>query len=289
MISFLRHTAAIVRPDYAQYLAIALYRNWLFAGLLIVGFANGIVDRVADGLARSDVAELILNTFEISAIVWVALVVAVVFLLRSDRLAATPADSVVAAVTAAAFLIPMTPLSWIALSGFAIYTLRTSLPGSYAHRGAWIMLAITVPMFWSRAAFAILSDPILKFDALLVGWVIGTEHIGNTIGFADGTGYLWIAPNCSSLVNVSLAVLCWVLFTQIFTRERPFHHGWWCVVACSAVIVINVTRLSLIGLYPEHEGLLHGLLGATVANWATLIAIVGICVLGVRYDLSTPR
>ena len=289
MISFLRHTATIVRPDYAQYLAITLERNRLFAGVLIVGFANGIVDRIADGFARGDVAELVLNTFEISAIVWVALIVAVVFLLRSERLAATPADSVVAAIAAAACMIPMTPLSWIALSGLAVYALRTSFPGSYAHRAAWIMLAIAVPMFWSRAAFAILSDPILKFDALLVGWVIGTEHIGNTIGFADGTGYLWIAPDCSSFMNVSLAVLGWVLFTQMFARERPLHHWWWCVLACAAVILINVTRLSLIGLYPEHGGVLHGMLGATVANWATLIAIVGICALGARHDLQTQR
>ena len=287
MVPLSRHTTAIVASNYVQGHTDAFDRNRLFAGLLIIGFLNGAVGRVAEGLRRGDLAEMIMNTFEISAIVWVAVIVAVVFLLRSGKLAATQADWLVATAATAGFLIPIAPLSWIALSGLAVYTLRTSPTGSFARRGGWILLALTVPMFWSRALFALFSDLILRFDAALVGWVLGTERIGNTIGFSDGTGYLWIAPGCSSLTNVSLAILCWVVFTQMFSRERSFHQVWWCLLACTAVVTINVARLSLIGIYPEHQGILHGMLGATVAGWVTLVAIVGICALGVRRDLST--
>jgi exosortase/archaeosortase family protein len=115
------------------------------------------------------------------------------------------------------------------------------------------------------------------------------ERAGNTISFSDGSGYLWIAPACSSIANVSLAILCWVLFTQMFYRERPIRHAWWAVLACALVVAINVTRLSLIGLYQQHFDLLHGPVGATVANWLSFAAIIGICALGVKREIPVLR
>jgi hypothetical protein len=66
-------------------------------------------------------------------------------------------------------------------------------------------------MFWSRLLFAMLSDFISQADAILVSLIVGTERIGNTIGFADNSGYLFILLACSSLADVSLAVLGWAL------------------------------------------------------------------------------
>jgi hypothetical protein len=56
---------------------------------------------------------------------------------------------------------------------------------------------------------------------------------------------------------------------------------WWCLAACSAVIVINVTRIALIDLHPEHFEL-----GAGVASFLALVAIVGINLIRVRGDLK---
>jgi hypothetical protein len=51
------------------------------------------------------------------------------------------------------------------------------------------------------------------------------------------------------------------------------------------VIVINVTRIALIGLHREHFELLHGPVGAGVAGFLALAAIVGINLIRVRGDL----
>jgi hypothetical protein len=51
------------------------------------------------------------------------------------------------------------------------------------------------------------DDLILQPDAILVSLIVGTERLGNTVGFADSSGYLIILPRCSSLAAVSLAVL----------------------------------------------------------------------------------
>jgi hypothetical protein len=268
-----------------QAAATFVSRNELFAGLAVVGFANGISERVSNAVANTGIAAALVSTFEISAIVWVAWVLSLVFLLRSPMQPVNRSDWLVASGALLAFLVPVVPLSWLALAALAIHLLRTSSRSSLLHRSAWILLALTVPMFWARLLFAILSDTILQGDAMLVGWLVGTPRTGNAIQLADGSGYLWIAPACSSLANVSLAILCWVTVSKSVGRSGSLRDVGWVVLACAAVIAINVTRISLIGLYPAYFDLLHGPVGATVASWLTLGITVAICLLAVRGDV----
>lgn len=264
-------------------------RNALFAGSFAIGLANGLVTRLIEAIARDGAAQALLNTFDVSVIVWIASALSLSFMLREPQRPATRMDLAVAGACLTAFLVPLPPLSWVGLALLSAYAAQTSQAHSFARRGAWIMLAVTVPMFWSRMLFSAFSDLILRFDAALVGWMIGTPRLGNAIAFADGTGYLWIAPGCSSLANMSLAVLCWVIFAQYRDiRLSPRSLGWG-ALACAAVLAINVVRLSLIGLYRDQYELLHGPIGATVANWLTVGATVAICWLGVRHDRFARR
>jgi hypothetical protein len=268
------------RPAAATFLS----RNELFAGLALVGFANGISERASSAVADTGIAAALVSTFDISAIVWVAWGLSLVFLLRSPLQPVSRSDWLVASGALLAFLGPVAPLSWLALTALAIHLLRTSPHASLLHRGAWILLALTVPMFWSRLLFAILSDSILQGDAILVGWLVGTPRTGNAIQLADGSGYLWIAPACSSLANVSLAILCWVAVSKAVGRSGSLWDVGWVALACAAVVAINVTRISLIGFYPAYFDLLHGPVGATVASWLTLGVTVAICLFAVRRD-----
>ncbi|MBF9233913.1 hypothetical protein [Microvirga alba] len=260
-------------------------RNELFAGLVVVGFANGISERVIASVTENGATAALLSTFDISVIVWGALAIAVAFLLRSPAQSISHLDRVVTTCALIAFLTPIAPLSWLAMSVLAIYILRTSVNPTFLHRGAWILLALTIPMFWGRLLFAMLSDLILQGDAALVGWVLGTPRVGNAIQFADGEGYLWIAPACSSLANISLAILCWVTLGKVLGRPSSLRDIVWVLVACAAVVAINVTRISLIGLYREHFELIHGPVGSTVASWIILAVTVGVCLIGMRREL----
>lgn len=260
-------------------------RNELFGGLVLLGFANGLSGRVISSAVEHGTATALLSTFDTSVIVWTACAISVVFLLRGPAQPVKTVDRVVAAGFVAAILMPAAPLSWLALTGLAIHLMRSSPRSSFPHRGACILLAITVPMFWGRLLFAVLSDPILQGDAALVGWLVGTPRLGNAIQLADGSGYLWIAPACSSLANISLAILCWVTVAQGLNHPGSVWDVGWVVIACAAVVAINVTRISLIGLHPEHHELIHGPIGSAVASWTILGATLGVCLLGVRRDL----
>ncbi len=260
-------------------------RNELFAGLVLLGFANGISERVISSVAQFGIAAALLSTFNISVIVWSACAISILFLLRGPVQPVRTFDWVMTTCVLVALVMPVAPLSWLALTGLAIHIMRSSPRSSFLHRGACILLAMTVPMFWGRLLFAFLSDLILQGDATLVGWLVGTPRVGNAIQFADGSGYLWIAPPCSSLANISLAILCWVTIAKALNHPGSLWDIGWVFVACAAVVAINVTRISLIGLYPEQYDLIHGPVGLAVASWMILGVTLWICLLGVRRDL----
>jgi exosortase/archaeosortase family protein len=263
----------------------AVRRGEFFAGLFILGFSNGIFERITWAVQNGTVENAVLGTLGISVLVWVACFIAVSLLLRQPAEPLTRFDLILGVAVTAAVLVPAAKVSWIALTGLGIYGMRCFEAGSPARRAAFVILAVTVPMFWSRLLFAILSDFILQADAVLVSLIVGTERVGNTVPFPDNSGYLFIMPGCSSLADVSLAVLGWALFTQALTRRPSVKDVWWCLAACSAVIAINVTRIALIGLYPKHFQLIHGAVGAGVASFLALVAIVGINLIRVRGDV----
>jgi hypothetical protein len=259
----------------------------LLAGLAFVAFVNGISGIAIVSVSENGIAAALLSTFDISVIVWSACAISVSFLLREPSVPVERSDWIIAACVLAAVLVPVGQLSWLALVGLAVYILRGSPRTSYLRRGAWIILTMTVPMFWGRQLITLLSDPILQADAMLIGWLVGMKSVGNTVQLADGSGYLWIAPRCSSLANISLAALCWVTVSQVLDHPGSVCDLGWVLLTSAAVVAINVTRISLIGLYPEQYELIHGPVGAAVASWAILGVTLGGCLLGVRHELAS--
>ena len=91
------------------------------------------------------------------------------------------------------------------MTSLSLYIL-VSADVATSRRGAFILLATTVPMLWSRVLFHLFANFILGVDASLVSWILGTHRIGNAVEFADSSAQLVIFPACSSLANASLAV-----------------------------------------------------------------------------------
>jgi hypothetical protein len=261
-------------------IANELRRGEYFAGLFVLGCANGLVSRIV----HSTWADAISTTFGISAIVWVSCT-AGVFLILRDR---TPGVRLVEIGLGLALvflvLLPTGALSWVGVTGLSIYILLFT-DNSSCRRGASILLATTVPMLWSRMLFHFFANPILAADASLVSWLLGTHRTGNLVEFADGSGELVIFPSCSSLANVSLAFLCWVALSELVTHRKSSHDLLWCLLACVAVIAVNVSRMAILGESEANYLAFHNQWGDSVVNVIILGLIVGISVLGVRREL----
>ena len=248
-------------------------RSDLYCGLIVVGFANGISERISNAIDRDGVVVALFNSFDVSVVMWAAGLVALSLLSRSERQPARGTDFAIAGVASAAFLVPIPSLSWLAFTAIAVYLAYSPISPPRMRRAAAVLGAMTVPMLWARILLAAFSDYILAADAKLVSWIVGTESSGNTIPFADGTGVLFLEPACSSLTNLSLVLLCGVVLVKAYDCAWSKRIAATILIACCAAIAINVIRISFIGVFPHYYDLIHGQIGATLSGWAIIFTI----------------
>ena len=265
-------------------IASELRRGEYFAGLFILGCVSGLTSRIIQSVNRLGWADALFSTFEVSLIIWISCI-AGIFLIRRDRaIGVSSLELGLGAGFVALVILPVGPLSWIAVTGLSLYILvSTDVPTS--RRGAFILLATTVPMLWSRMLFHFFANLILGADASLISWLLGTHRTGTLVEFADSSGQLVIMTGCSSLANVSLAFLCWITVSQLVDHKKTVYDFFWCLLACVSVVAVNVTRISILGLSQWHYATFHSRWGDAVANIIILSLIVGISALGVRREL----
>lgn len=260
-------------------------RDEFFATLFILGCLNGLGSQVVHSVRVSGWTDALLSTFGISAIVWIACFGGVRLILRERTGIVRPPDLILGLALLLLITLPIGPLSWLAITILCFYVLLFTDPSSSRQRGALILLATTVPMLWSRLLFRYFANFILEIDASLIGFLLGTGHTGNIVRFADQSGTLVISPYCSSLANVSLALVTWVTISQWLSHRWSLKDLFWCFLAAVCVIAINVIRISLMGLSEMHYQMIHNHWGDTIANLLIVSLTVGLCLLGVKREL----
>lgn len=264
--------------------ATELTRGEFFAGLFALGCLSGLASRVIQSGRQDGWTIAFFNSFEISIIVWISCACGTTLVLRDRTIGIRSSEFFIGAGFVFLVLLPIGPLSWVAVAALSLYIIKYGRVGT-SQRGAFILLATTVPMLWSRLLFHFFARQILQIDASLVGWILGTPRTGDIVGFADGSGFLVILPGCSSLANVSLAFLCWVTVSQMVRHKRSIYDWSWCFMACISVVTVNVTRISFMGLSQHHYATFHSPWGDAVSNTTIFVLIVGFSILGVRREL----
>jgi hypothetical protein len=259
-------------------------RDEFFVGLYILGLANGLLGRFIHSLSF-DAWTGAVSGIDINAIIVFACFAGVSAMLSEEKDEIRSADLLVGLIFLAFVILPIFPVSWVAVTGLSLYILFFARGGSGRRRGAVILLVLTVPMLWSRLLFQLFAKPILDIDATLVAWLLGTERVGNMVGLVDGSGYMVVLPACSSLANMSLAFLCWVSVTQWAQHRWSAMDLLWSSLACASVIAVNVTRISLMGLSHSHYEAIHSESGDLVSNSVMLALMVGFSVFGARREL----
>ena len=269
-----------------------LFRSWtgvtrgdFFAGLFLIACANGLASHVIHSVTQEGLAGALLSTFETSAIVWLACCVGIRLVYQGQCDTIQKSDLVVGIPFLAIVALPSSGLSWFGVSALALYLIMCAKTSPTQLRGAIILLATSFSMLWSRLLFAFFSKPILDIDAALTAWLKGTARVGNMVRFADNSGYVVIFPPCSSFGNVSLAFLTWVLVSQSVGHRWSVRDILWCLLACAAVVVVNVSRLSMMATNMNVFMAVHNEWGNAVANAIILILVVTISALGVRREL----
>jgi hypothetical protein len=260
-------------------------RGELFGAVYMLACANGLAAKMIFSVHKDGWMDAAVGTFGISAIVILACV-AGISVVWPDKSPTNLADLTVALVLSGMIALPVGAINWVAITILSLYVIRNSplQRNSPLHRGALILLAATVPMLWSRLVFDLFANFILSVDAALVGEILGTPRSGNMVQFADHSGTLVIFSSCSSLANVSLALLCWVTISQALGHRRRAQDLFWCLLACCSVVAINVLRISIMGLSSAHYEALHSQAGEFFLNVIIVVLVVSICIVGTRRD-----
>jgi hypothetical protein len=262
----------------------AIPRNDFFAILYIAGCANGLLGRLIQSFQFSD-WEGALAGADINVIILLACFAGISLVSTKTPERVQRLDLVVALVFFVLVALPIFPLSWMGVTGLSLYILVFANNNRERVRGAFILLAMTAPMLWSRLLFQLFAKPILDIDASLVSLLLGTQRTGNMVGFLDGSGYMIVLPACSSLANMSLALLCWVTITQWVGHRWVARDVFWAGLACASVITVNVTRISLMGFSHRYYELIHSSWGDMITNTIMLALMVGVTVLGARREV----
>jgi hypothetical protein len=263
----------------------SMSRGEYFAALCILGCVNGIGSRAIQSIASYGLVEATFSTFDVSALVWIAAVIAIRLLLedRGDHI--TTIDMAVGGVFLVLVALPIAAASWFGLTALGLHLVSVAGAATSRRRGAKILIAITIPMLWSRLLFRFFSEFILQIDASLVGRTLGTATAGNVVRFADGSGDLVILPACSSLAGLSLVVLCWVTVSQAVQHPWSMKDVVWCALAGASAVAVNIARVSIMGLSGAHYEMLHSAWGNFATNTMTLCLVAGFCMLGAKREL----
>lgn len=257
-------------------------RNEAFAGLALLGLGNGLVLSIYRSIIEHGLSRAVMDTFGVSAIVWIAIVAVPALMLSAQAREMTRLDAWVAGAALISFIFPLSHLSWVGLTALALYLVygpvTAGVPADpILRRGAIILLATTTAMFWGRLLLQNSGSSILALDAAGASLLTGMGHDSNVVQTADG-GHLWIAPYCSSWSNISLAVLCSALVVQwhglAWTRSQLVR----CLLAIFLVAMINDIRIGVMVLRPDLYDAVHGATGSTLANLLT-IGVIAVAIL----------
>lgn len=259
-------------------------RGELFASLYIIACANGLMARAVQSVQSDGLFDAAVGMFDVSIVVWVACYVGVSLILIDRTGEIRKTDLVLSVPLLLLIALPLGAASWFAVTILSLYILIFGQPTDSLRRGGIVLLAATVPMLWSRLLFNLFAKLILEIDAALVGWVLGTHRTGNVVEFADHSGSLAIFPPCSSLANVSLALLCWITISQFARHKWRPQDIFWCLLACFSVVAVNVLRISLMGVSAAFYLVLHGPTAEVLLSIFMLGLVISISLVGVRHD-----
>ena len=258
----------------------------LYGAMILAGIGNAVVKPAALLAAEEGIVSAAMQGFGINPVVWMAVAIGTWRVYEDGRGRATPMDVAIAGACCLGLLVPVASVSWMALGS-------ACLLGAWVHRknAASIGLVIAgVAAMRDPAARALLdvfAGPVLAFDAAASTWLLtiggqAVDRTGNIIQGADDHSLL-IMTGCSSMTNISFALLAWTSVMLGFTKISVRYLLAGGVLLAAATVFLNAVRLSLMTLSRDAYVIVHDGWGADVFLALSTMTTV-ICVsIGLRY------
>ena len=267
----------------------AFGRAATFACAGAIAALNAHADQIIASLRDFSVAVSITTLCGISAVIWVAMLAVLKIGFETDHQEIGRGDILVLIFVVTSSLLPIGYLSDVGLLACALYLYATSAAGTPSNRISVILLALTGPLIWGRLLLHVFATPILALDANFVGSLIGSRVDGNIVEFAGQNRTFLIGTPCSSVHNISLAIVLWATAAALFNLRPDPKYVLMGLAMIAWMFAMNIARLVAIGLFPADFNFLHAGGGAVLFGWAGLIGAGILVILGVTGAASRQR
>jgi hypothetical protein len=264
-------------------------RGAAFACAGVVAALNAQADQIINSLRYQSVDIAVATLGGVGAIIWIAMFAAVKIGLDEKHASIGRADLIILLAVAALSLLPLSLAAQAGLLLCGVYLLATSEHGSASRRVSVVLLALTGPLIWGRIFLHVFATPILALDANLVGWLIGSPVNGNTVDFMGASGKFLVGTPCSSVHNISLAIILWATAAALFNLLIDRKYVLVGLAMAGWMFALNIARLVAVGLFPAHFHFLHVGAGAELFGWAGLIGAAAIAARGVIGAVARQR
>jgi hypothetical protein len=259
----------------------ALGRNRLMVALLAIGTANALVRPAIEAIDEWGVAGALAGGLGSGWPVYLGLLGATVLGLRTtverpfDRW-----DALALLLCAVGLMVPSSSFSAITVMALGAWEILRRPPDINYRASVIIFIAAGARELWVATAMKMLSPWLLHIDAVLTRTTLGllghpSVVTGNLIETDQGM-VLAVLMSCSSFANISLALLTWLVLTRWLRPHFKRRDLAAALLVTLAVIVINLTRLTIMGLGPVDYALAHGPVGQTTTELAILIATLAV-------------
>lgn len=167
--------------------------------------------------------------------------------------------------------LPVPALGGVALTLTGAWLWGRGSPDSRERRIAIVLLALATRLLWGRFVMLALGDDVLALDAWFVGLLAGADVTRNTVAVEGGADIL-IGYACSSMHNITQALLVWAAFTQLLRIPLGWASLVVALLAVAANVLVNGVRLAMIVGDPARFEYWHSGAGGAVFAWAAMIA-----------------
>lgn len=227
---------------------------------------------ILDSIGASGTIGALIGLAGVSAVFWFALYAVVTIAREASGTPLTRGDQMAAGAVVLGALMPYPIAGSVATLGAALYLFAHGPARSRERRMSIVLLAITGTLLWGRIALPVFAPQLLGLDAWAVGQVARSPVIGNTVGFAGSGERFSISPSCSSLHNISLAIILWASLTQLLRLPITPRLLAVCLAGVATMAGVNCLRLATIALNESDFGYWHTGTGAGMFGWLALIA-----------------
>lgn len=247
----------------------------------LIAALNGLCAFFANAWTSGSFVQAMINGFGINPIILLALFAsaAIAFDGPEDEIC-RDRDAMVAVAAVGLALVPIAMAGSLGVLLVGAWLVASSRARSRGQRAGMILLALTTTLIWGRFVLMAVGEPLLALDGRFVAALAGTNASGNLVNFTVQGLPMAIGYACSSMHNMTMAILAWAAITQWFQIPLTWRSVLVCLAAMAANLGVNGARLATIAHHKGTFDYWHTGIGGSLFAWLGLATVLIIVVLG---------